>query len=539
MMRRGAWIGLVLACLVVAALGNQGCSKKVTPPLGNQAPHTWVFLQGPVDTMSYRVRLHWYGTDTDGDVVGYEIQFTSIGQQPVASAWSYVTVVDSVFALPIPSGAAGFTFWVRAVDNAGLRDPDPAHEDLYLRNNPPSVAFYNRPHLNHSAGYHFLPVLTLQWKGSDPEGESTIDHYHLWLDGGAAAGAFDTTLSPGDTVFTLRMENLGDVTQTRVHTAYISVVDEAQAVGNTDTLSWQVDAVNFPASGPRVLLVDDFNADPSVPKDNLPIDSLYRNAVGALTAGKYTLYETFVTDNFRFPADAAELFRHFDMIVWYNENGGIPTDLQVCGDAMAGFLQRGGHLFLSAESMVGPAQALADDWNAAYLGVQQTFCYHDTPPVVCRYTINRAMTLLSGNPAAPNDQMSVTKGFDGGAVFFQPTDSTVTEFYVPYWLAGDDTTEDGYIKANRVCAVTRTVQGGGRTTFVSFAMGQYQSTNRVAVLQRLLTSLYTGAHLNAPRFFAHPSRAAAGARVAADARANRAAVPARFMTSQRAAGRGR
>jgi hypothetical protein len=487
LMRRAAWI-LALACAAVAGFGAAGCSKKTTQPYANRTPVTTVFLQGPVDTMTYRVRLHWSGNDPDGSVTGFEIQFTTIGTEPADSAWQATAVVDSIFALPIRAGVAGFTFWVRAVDNTGARDPHPASMRLYLRNSSPHVEFYNLPHRRLGGIYHFLPVVTLQWRGSDPEGANTIAHYRLWLDGGRAAGDYDTLLAPSDTVFTLRMESFGDVSTPRLRTVHVQPVDEALAEGNVVEFTWQVDP--YVTNGARVLLIDDYNPNPNTINNAQAMDSLYRNTVTAMTGGKFSLYETFDADNFRFPQDAVELLRHFDLVVWYNEATAIPTNFNVCGDAMRGYLQHGGRLFLSALSMVGQDRELDDVFHRYYLGVDTTFCASNVGQVDCNFTVRAAHVLRSGNPAAPGDSLQLPRGFAGFVDYFVPSDSTVTEFFLPYAEAGDDTTEKGYLKRNHVCGVTRTVAGGGRTTFLSFPLHKMTKFgNREAVLQRLLQAL--------------------------------------------------
>ncbi|HVP38880.1 MAG TPA: hypothetical protein VMS93_06805, partial [Candidatus Saccharimonadales bacterium] len=509
------------------------------PRFGDQPPVTQVFLQAPIDTISYRVRLYWSGNDPDGSVVGFDIQFTTDGNPPVDSAWQFTTATDSIFALPIPALLSSFTFWVRAVDNAGLRDPHPAHLVLNLRNHPPSVAFINLPQGSHLAAgsYHFLPVVTLQWQGADPEGENTIANYHLWLDGGSAGGSFDTLLTQADTVFTLRMENFGDVSTTRTHTVHLSVVDEAQAWGDTVSYTWQVDAYVDNPGGPRVLLVDNYNVDPVVPNNATAMDSLYRNGVNALTSGRYTLYETFTQDNFRFPQDAAELFRHFDLIVWYNEGNGIPTNLNACGGPLGGFLEHGGRLFLSSLSVVGDDTALTSVFHQYYLGVRQTYCMHPTIPVDCNYTLFGFQKLHTGSQVTPVDSLAAgSLGFASYVDFFVPTESTSTEFYMSYTDAGDDTTEPGYIKADHVCGVTRTVAGGGRATFLSFPlykMNRYH--NREAQLARMLQALYQGAShrpepLRPARRFA-PARSGKGP-LAAPGTRSIATRPARIPLGQ-------
>ncbi len=482
-MRR--WILLLGAVLAIACAF--GCSKKVTGLKANQPPVTRLFLAGPIDTISYRVRLHWSGDDPDGDVAGFEIQFQPGDGAFVDSAWKRTTAVDSIFALPIPNGAATFTFWVRAIDNQELRDPRPQHLLLNLRNRPPHVEFINIPRRPQGGIYRFLPVLSLQWSGTDPEGANTIRSYHLWLDG----GTFDTLLTQSDTVLTLRMEHFGDVSVERSRTVYLSVTDEDGAVGDTTSFTWTVKP--YTVGSPRVLLVDDYfeGTDNKLTEQ----DNMYRSVVGALTGNRYTIYDVQDFNRFRFSRDAAELLRHFDVIVWYNEGGALPLNLVAAVDPITAFLDAGHSMYLSALSVVGQDQILDGNFHRHYLGVDSTFCADVRNPQVpdCNFTLTARITVRSGNPAAPNDSLAV-KGLGNNVDFYTTTDSTVKELYVPYDQAGDDTTLNGYVRADHVCAVTRTLPSGGRVTFASLPLYKMiRFGNRDAVVTRLVGSIVQNA----------------------------------------------
>lgn len=475
------WILLLAAMLAVACA--LGCSRKITGLKANLPPTTRVFLEGPIDTISYRVRMHWSGDDPDGDIAGFEIQFQPGNSAFVDSAWKLTTAVDSIFAFPIPNGAATFTFWVRAVDQQGLRDPQPRRLLLNLRNRPPHVEFINIPRRAQGGTYKFLPVLSLQWSGTDPEGAGTIRSYHLWLDG----GTFDTLLTSADTVFTLRMEHFGDVSAERTRTVYLSVKDEDEAVGDTTSFSWTVEP--YTVGSPRVLLVDDYyeGTDNRLTEQ----DIMYRNVVGGLATGGYTIYDVRDFNRFRFSKDAAELLRHFDVIVWYNEGGALPLNLVAAVDPITAFLDAGHSMYLSALSVVGQDHILDGNFHRHYLGVDSTFCadVRDINRIDCNFTLTARVTVRSGNPAAPGDSLAV-KGLGANVDFYTTTDSTVTELYVPYDQAGDDTTLNGYLRADHICAVTRTLPSGGRVTFTSLPL--YKMTrfgNRDAVVTRLVGSI--------------------------------------------------
>jgi hypothetical protein len=122
---------LACAAFVIAV----GCSpKKVMNP--NLPPETSVFVQGSVDTVSYRAHLYWFGSDADGYVVAYELRFLN-PDQPADTAWIRTTKTDSVFSVFTPTGTSKPEFEVRAIDDAGLTDPTPATQSFTFSNLPP------------------------------------------------------------------------------------------------------------------------------------------------------------------------------------------------------------------------------------------------------------------------------------------------------------------------------------------------------------------------------------------------------------------
>ena len=142
-MRRLITTTALLATAATFLFALFGCSHKLTGvPSGEKPPHTVIFVQGPVDTVNHLVHLYWYGTDEDGYVVGYETKMVNPEDSVAAdSAWRYTTKMDTVVAVYTPQGHARPIFYVRAVNNAGERDPHPAVETFLFRNHPPVVSW--------------------------------------------------------------------------------------------------------------------------------------------------------------------------------------------------------------------------------------------------------------------------------------------------------------------------------------------------------------------------------------------------------------
>lgn len=139
----------------------------------NQPPETEFFLD-EVGLDSVRlatvVRVHWLGRDTDGYVSGYEL---SIDQ----GEWFFTTQTDSVFRFDIPAGSldADVELRVRAVDNLGAADPEPAQLVLPVRNTPPEALFDVTLTLPDTVN----SVLSFTWSVNDLEGRQTVDSVFL------------------------------------------------------------------------------------------------------------------------------------------------------------------------------------------------------------------------------------------------------------------------------------------------------------------------------------------------------------------------
>src|SRR2546427_4125388 len=79
-----------LATLAVGALQTlAGCSPKKTL-FGNLPPETSLFVQGPIDSVSHRVHIYWFGSDVDGIVVAYRMRFVYPPPAPQDPGWDTV-----------------------------------------------------------------------------------------------------------------------------------------------------------------------------------------------------------------------------------------------------------------------------------------------------------------------------------------------------------------------------------------------------------------------------------------------------------------
>ncbi len=203
---------LLIISFIYFGLFISSCSKEpLNSPVGNQAPHTGIFLvpDSTISKQPSRVEMHWWGDDPDGFVVGY--YFSWDGQH-----WSFTQSNDSVFALQIGATDTNYVFKVSAVDNGGngiydmdiaqngidfgpepfvdknnngvrdegesyidigLIDPKPASIKIPIKNSAPVVSWDPLTVLPDTS----FPVMTFAWIASDLDGDQTITNINIAL----------------------------------------------------------------------------------------------------------------------------------------------------------------------------------------------------------------------------------------------------------------------------------------------------------------------------------------------------------------------
>ena len=96
--------------------------------------YVWDTLPQAFTTItSSRQELHWWGEDTDGDVVGYQFKWSS------DSTWTFTNLESGVFYVPIRSDLEVFSFEVKAVDNDGNEEQTPSTHTFPIKNSSPQI----------------------------------------------------------------------------------------------------------------------------------------------------------------------------------------------------------------------------------------------------------------------------------------------------------------------------------------------------------------------------------------------------------------
>lgn len=445
-------IGIGMAAAL--ALGTSGCGKSGTLA-PNTPPETVLFVSGPVDTVNHIVTLRWAGSDPDGRVDHFEYKWIyAPGGAPAgydSTVWTTSEEFQGTFTVYTPSGYSMPTFVLRAVDDEGTADPTPVRQDFQFRNEPPTVQIAGSPPLPATT----LPVVTVRWNATDPDGDVRRTTYLVWLDGDEAGAV----LVPPGNEYTLGPTFFSDGAGGYVagpHTLYVRAIDEGGAASPPDTASWVVAAPQG-----DVLLVDDLPASQSA-----AVDPAYRNALTRQLPGgsaDYTILDLETANPFRSSNDIAATFRFFRSVVWYQEiNTSRSATLAMAEQAIRDQLVAGGNVYVCSQTLVGTNGAVS---SPLFLGeiVGADSARTNTKLMTTNFTISNA-ALLHPAPQSPYDSLSsVSISTNVDALALRVADDAA---FLAYPIVLDSSqTEPWVVGIDRVPA-----GGAGRFVFLTFPL---------------------------------------------------------------------
>jgi hypothetical protein len=357
-MRRPFSVAAVVALGLLALFS--GCSpRKTFAP--RMAPETTVFVQGPVDTVSYHVHLYWFGSDVDGFVVAYELRFKN-PSAPADTQWVRTTRTDSIFQVFTPTGSSSPIFEVRAIDNEGMVDPTPARQNFTFNNLPPRLFITGGPRSTDST----FASATVTWFASDPDGDIANAHYRVWLDGNEANPNLTTA-----TTYTIPTQQFrqGGALLSGVRRVYVQAIDEAGYTTPPESLTWYVRA---PVTGTRarLLIIDDVpgNTGPAGRNDSLYVNTATRN----LPADSWSELRLEFTQPFHSALDLEQTFKLFETVIWYRgTEGSLQPILTNYRDGLAHYLDSGGKFMIESQAIVdgpGAPGIFPESWVSQYFG---------------------------------------------------------------------------------------------------------------------------------------------------------------------------
>ena len=328
------WV--VIVVLVLVALS--GCSERhPSEPLPNQPPETFLALMpdGALRRTVSQQSIHWWGVDPDGFVAGYFFSLDSVH-------WTYTTKTDSLFTFRLNRLDTTYSFFVSAIDNEGLRDPNPASLRYPIQNSPPSVSYL----LTSTVPESTYTVATFQWLGTDIDGNETIVNYYYALDDTSNPSRWKKLPGDANLVTLVKSDGLTEGN----HAFYLKAQDIAGTFSPT---------VRMPDTG-KVWYVREPKGNFLIVRDYLPSDfsaAFYKQIFDTLMGGKLGSKDII---DIKKGASAisrgkfvpplinptfTETLKLFKYIFWYGDNA---PSLDIIQASLPGFKKAGGKVLLVA-----------------------------------------------------------------------------------------------------------------------------------------------------------------------------------------------
>lgn len=366
---------IALALVLGGAAIVVSCSDNTFDPVDNQPPETGlVFQAAEQDTLSpvfYSVDMKWWGSDPDGEVIGFEYKWTPITDHEIFdfdTSWTFSAFTERLFNVPVPDSSASYTFAVRAIDNDEERDPTPSMQFYPFVNRPPTGQIRFRELLPDST----WPIIAFGWDAFDPDGDSTLASHNVWVKGqpdrvtNLPAEVDTILLKPAS------LDTFGDVT------IYFQTVDQGFAQGPLDSFNVHL----FEITG-DVALIDDYDRASTGLVDS---DGFYKDVLNdRVGEDGYTYLDLaqlpFDTD-VRFEA----FLETFHTVIWYSGNkqravvadGADFSQMALVDSVMDVYLGNGGNLFLSSLNGSGSFSGFSSSFTRANLGIPSFYLTRNT-----------------------------------------------------------------------------------------------------------------------------------------------------------------
>ncbi len=199
---------LIAAVAIVLAVSTMTCERPTAPANPNSPPHTRLANIPPENSTVFALAtLYWSGGDYDGYITGYQYRYFTYHLIPGTSNWvlfdstAWKDTVGSTVTIPFNSTDSlnEQIFYVRAKDNDGNVDPNPARKVLYTTRTAPPITTLLLPAKNSSV--LASTKITDWWNGvtivftaRDQAAQGAIVGYAWAVDGGSWNWVKDTSI---------------------------------------------------------------------------------------------------------------------------------------------------------------------------------------------------------------------------------------------------------------------------------------------------------------------------------------------------------
>jgi hypothetical protein len=323
-----------------------------------------------------QVNISWWGDDSDGYVVGYEL---FIGDITTANDgdWTFTESSDSTFILPIEEGEqdADVQFTVRAVDNNDARDPDPPNVVFPITNSSPVIQFNN---------FETPPDTTYRiasfgFTASDPDGDANLNRIEIALNDTTSEDAWkeielglnlvtlridDTLDNPTAEVLLGRSAFNSDVSFDTVNLNgsnefYVRSIDNAAAISDAISYSWHVKKQES-----TILFLNDYQGTNSADRFSLHRDLLNQAGIteidyldisdGTPTGGRRVQLSQALPDRSLVSPTTNMMLAEWNHIYWISDN--LDRNIGYALEMTLDFFEQGGTMFVNI-----PSKSVADD----------------------------------------------------------------------------------------------------------------------------------------------------------------------------------
>ncbi len=437
---------LLLLALVLALPGIH-CTEDESAYPSNVAPTTYLALLGDtLNTTNYHIILSWWGTDTDGRVIGYAYRWEDPWRPELGdslwwedSTWTFTTATRDTFDVPIGGSYAERTFRVVAIDNDLAADPTPASQSFPLENAVPLIAWSDTTrHPTPARGS--LPAVSFAFTPEDFDGRKTIDHTRMWLDvaPGEDSAAAAIEVAGKDTVGAFFEEHFQGRYGPR--TVYAQTFDRAATGSDIISWSWTV----TPPEG-EYLLIDNAGARGASGQSiaNRQDQFWDRSSVGAFelfAPGDYHVYDVWEDGVFRSPQEVLPILRLFKGVLWY---GGVRSSattesdaqmvagLQLAEASLYDYVAGGGRLLIASRDAIGTRGGLSTRFAQETFGLGTIFTHVEGDQYVSNATLPDESVVRCGEAFGDVDSLVMRNAvFDTD--FFRITPAVEPLLWLPH-----------------------------------------------------------------------------------------------------------